>query len=98
MIGFRDLYPAQGPSDIPVPDTPEQQVKEPSLVDGGVRPDSVQWRNEYVTVAEAADWMRVNPMTVYRMIKRQELAATRVGRQFRIHKNAVQAVLTPKEF
>lgn len=81
---FRELY--------------QRQVDpEPELIDGGVRPDPQQWRGEYVTVAEAAEWLRVNPMTVYRMIKRGDLHASRVGRQYRIHKSVIETLLNPKE-
>ena len=40
-------------------------------------------RNRFLTVAEVADELRVSTMTVYRLIKAQELPATRVGRSLR---------------
>jgi excisionase family DNA binding protein len=36
------------------------------------------------TVAEVADHMRVSNMTVYRLIKGQQLPAIRVGKNYRI--------------
>lgn len=36
------------------------------------------------TVAEVADHMRVSNMTVYRLIKRGELRAIRVGKNYRL--------------
>jgi len=41
-------------------------------------------RARFLTVAEVAAVMRVSTMTVYRLIKGGELAATRVGRSYRI--------------
>ena len=37
-----------------------------------------------LTVAEVADYLRVSSMTVYRLIGRGELVATRVGRGYRV--------------
>jgi excisionase family DNA binding protein len=37
-----------------------------------------------ITVDEAAEWLRCNPVTVRNMIKRGELSACRVGRLIRI--------------
>lgn len=42
-----------------------------------------------LTVREVADAMRVSQMTVYRLIKGGELAALRVGRNFRIRESDV---------
>lgn len=38
----------------------------------------------YLTVAEASARLRVHPNTTYSLIQRGELAARRVGRQYRI--------------
>ena len=38
----------------------------------------------FVTVAEVADRLRVSNMTVYRLIQAGQLAAVRVGRSYRI--------------
>lgn len=43
----------------------------------------------FYTVAEVASLMRVSKMTVYRMVHGGELPAVRVGRSFRVPKDAV---------
>jgi excisionase family DNA binding protein len=47
-----------------------------------------------LTVAEVASAMRVSTMTVYRMIKGGELAAVRVGHNYRIREGEVERYLT----
>lgn len=44
-------------------------------------------------VREVADVMRVSTMTVYRLIQAGDLAATRVGRSYRIFERDVDAYL-----
>lgn len=46
---------------------------------------------EFLTVKEVATKLRVSPMTVYRLIGREELRATRVGRSYRIPVSAANA-------
>jgi excisionase family DNA binding protein len=38
-----------------------------------------------LTVKELADYLRVNPSTVYKLLKRQELPAFRVGSDWRFN-------------
>lgn len=47
----------------------------------------------FLTVAEVADVLRVSTMTVYRLIKAEQLPATRVGRSLRIRPEDVDAYL-----
>jgi len=46
-----------------------------------------------LTVAEVASGMRVSTMTVYRLIKSGELAAVRVGHNYRIREREVDRYL-----
>jgi excisionase family DNA binding protein len=46
-----------------------------------------------LTVAEVASTMRVSNMTVYRLIKSGDLAAVRVGKNYRIREADVQRYL-----
>ena len=46
-----------------------------------------------MTVEEVADLLRISKQVVYRMILDGEIAASRVGRQYRILNTAVQALL-----
>lgn len=46
-----------------------------------------------LTVPEVAEFMRVSNMTVYRLIRSGDLAATRVGRSYRIWENDVRSYL-----
>lgn len=50
-------------------------------------------RNRFLTVAEVAQMMRVSTMTVYRLVKAGELAATRVGKSYRIAEHDVDQFL-----
>lgn len=53
--------------------------------------DSTQ--NRFMTVAEVADELRVSSMTVYRLIKSEQLRATRVGKSLRIREKDVERYL-----
>lgn len=46
-----------------------------------------------LTVAEVADVLRVSNMTVYRLIKSGEVAAIRVGKNYRIRQHDLDAYL-----
>lgn len=49
-----------------------------------------------LTVAEVAAVMRVSTMTVYRQIKSGELAAVRVGHNYRIRESEVESYLVER--
>ena len=49
-----------------------------------------------LTVGEVAAAMRVSNMTVYRLIKAGELAAVRVGHNYRIREGDVERYLTER--
>lgn len=46
-----------------------------------------------MTVAEVAEVLRVSRMTVYRLIKAGELAALRVGKNYRIRRQDLESYL-----
>jgi excisionase family DNA binding protein len=46
-----------------------------------------------LTVAEVAQVMRVSRMTVYRLIRRGQLKAIRVGRNYRVRENDLNSYL-----
>lgn len=46
-------------------------------------------RTPYLTVREAADVLRINPETVYRMIRRGELRHVRAGSRILVPPNAL---------
>lgn len=50
----------------------------------------------FLTVAEVAEIMRVSTMTVYRLIKAGDLAATRVGKSYRIEEDEVHRYLSSR--
>jgi excisionase family DNA binding protein len=52
---------------------------------------------ELLTVYEAADILRVNPMTVRRYITDGRLTAVRVGKGVRVRKESLEGMLTPVE-
>ena len=47
-------------------------------------------RNKFLTLWEIADLLRVNKITVYRMVKKGTIPALKVGRQWRFDKNLIQ--------
>jgi excisionase family DNA binding protein len=49
-----------------------------------------------LTVGEVADLMRVSNMTVYRLIKGGQLAALRVGKNYRIRESDVSGYLSAR--
>jgi excisionase family DNA binding protein len=55
-------------------------------------------RGTLLTVAEVAASMRVSNMTVYRLIKGGDLAAVRVGKNFRIRETEVERYLAERAF
>ncbi|MEO6989486.1 MAG: helix-turn-helix domain-containing protein [Aquihabitans sp.] len=50
-------------------------------------------RSKFLTVAEVAGELRVSTMTVYRLIKAEQLPATRVGKSLRIREADVDRFL-----
>lgn len=54
---------------------------------------SPQAKSSFVTVSEVARQLRVSNMTVYRLINAGELAATRIGRSYRIREDDLDAYL-----
>jgi len=51
---------------------------------------------KFLTVAEVAALMRVSTMTVYRLIKSEQLASVRVGKSYRIREDDVDAYLAKR--
>lgn len=49
--------------------------------------------DELLTVAEVAETLRVSTMTVYRLVRSGEIAAVRVGRNYRIRRGDLDAYL-----
>ena len=46
--------------------------------------------NELLTIKEAASYVRVNPLTVYRLASRGKVPAVKVGRHWRVHRDALE--------
>ena len=55
-----------------------------------------QFGEPLLTVGEVASLMRVSNMTVYRLIKAGQLAAIRVGKNYRIRRGDVDRYLTDR--
>jgi excisionase family DNA binding protein len=47
-----------------------------------------------LTAHEVADQLRVSTMTIYRLIRRGELPAVRVGRNYRVRESELEAYLS----
>jgi excisionase family DNA binding protein len=52
---------------------------------------------ELLTVREAAQLLKVNPITVRRFIAGGQLAAVRVGKGVRVHREALERLAVPVE-
>ncbi|MCL2802672.1 MAG: helix-turn-helix domain-containing protein [Micrococcales bacterium] len=50
-------------------------------------------RQQFYTVAEVAETMRVSGMTIYRLIRAGELRALRVGHSYRVPEEALNEYL-----
>ena len=48
---------------------------------------------DLLTPAQAADELRVSPETIYRLIRDRKLAATRIGRAYRIPREDLEAFM-----
>ena len=48
-----------------------------------------------LTIKEAASYLRMNPLTVYRLASKGKVPAVKVGRHWRIHQDALEAWLRP---
>lgn len=44
-----------------------------------------------MTMREVADWLKINEMTVYRMVRAKKLPSFRVGAQWRLSRKKVAA-------
>lgn len=55
-----------------------------------------EFNDPLLTVGEVAGVMRVSNMTVYRLIKSGQLAAIRVGKNYRIRRTDVDKYLTDR--
>jgi excisionase family DNA binding protein len=51
----------------------------------------------FLTTEEAVDYLQVNVRTIYRMVKRSEIPAFRVGRQWRFRKRDIEAWLAKRD-
>lgn len=58
---------------------------------------NIVMNEEFYTVAEVASVLRVSEQTVRTMIRRNELKASRVGRQWRINKKSFDEFVKPVE-
>ena len=60
------------------------------------RMPQIDMADPLLTVSEVAERMRVSNMTVYRLIKSGQLAAIRVGKNYRLRGNDVEQYLADR--
>jgi len=48
---------------------------------------------QFMTVREVADYLRVSEKTIYRLLRRGSIPATKVGRQWRFNKASIDGWL-----
>lgn len=51
--------------------------------------------SDYFTVRQCAEYLRVNPMTIYRMVKKGAIPYFRVGNSIRFHIKSLHEWLAP---
>ena len=90
--------PARGPYDARVyaagglvsgQQPPAFQRGLPNRQTRNLRPHPAREPVTYLTIAEVAAELRVSKMTVYRLVHAGEIAATRIGRSFRVPAGAL---------
>lgn len=75
-------------------DASEQEARRPrSVADEAMVGKREQGREQLMTVSEVADELRVSNMTVYRLIKAGDLAAIRIGKNYRIRRSDLEEYL-----
>lgn len=52
--------------------------------------------SDLLTIKEAASYLRMNPLTVYRLASKGKVPAVKVGRHWRVHRDALEAWLRPE--
>lgn len=101
MASFEELYPSMAkrmtggvpPQELRVVE--ELPKPEEKVVELGGRPSIEDLAAQWMSVKEAAAALDCVEMTIYRMIKRNELRSTRLGpRKIRVFKPDVYALLT----
>jgi excisionase family DNA binding protein len=60
------------------------------LLSPTLRHDSIMLMNEVLTVAEVAAFLRVNRSTIYKLIRRGELPAFKVGSDWRFNRSQIE--------
>jgi excisionase family DNA binding protein len=73
-------------------------VNNPSQGDGSApdKPASVL-HDQYLTVHEVAAALKVHHTTVYRMLKKREIPAFRIGADWRFSKHAIEQWIAAKQ-
>jgi excisionase family DNA binding protein len=51
---------------------------------------------QLMTIDEVADYMQVSRFTVYRLVKSRQIPGTKIGRQWRFHKEEINRWLKEK--
>lgn len=104
MASFEELYPSMAKHMAKAEPAHEFQVieelpeAEPELEELGGRPTTEHLSEQWMTVREAAQALGVVTMTIYRMIKRQDLRSVRFGpRSVRVYRVDVNEMMKPQE-
>ncbi len=53
--------------------------------------------DKVLTVVEVAEYLHVHPSTIYRLLRRQEIPAFRVGSDWRFNRESIDAWRTARE-
>ncbi len=85
---------------IPSPNRPFSRerpvVYSPEHAEKGLSMAQTVARTRFLTVAEVAQNLRVSTMTVYRLVKAGHLAATRIGKSYRISESDLDQYLASR--
>jgi excisionase family DNA binding protein len=67
------------------------------MVEHDMRRSHVESQTRVMTVKEVSDYLHVHPSTIYRLIKRRQIPAFRIGSDWRFNVETIDKWRTQKE-
>ena len=58
---------------------------------------SMKYEDKVMTVVEVAQYLHVHPSTIYRLLRKKEIPAFRVGSDWRFNRESIDAWRTERE-
>lgn len=67
------------------------------MADHDIKRSQVESQTRVMTVKEVSDYLHVHPSTIYRLIKRRQIPAFRIGSDWRFNVETIDKWRTQKE-